>query len=84
MVDALDLWDRGAHFAAIRREWLALALPSGSALTVQLPDGVRRGRFQTIDGLGRLMIETDSGPLTVEAADVFLTAQGDPGAVQSR
>ncbi len=84
MVDALGLWDGGANFAAIRREWLGLAMPSGSDLTVKLPGGARRGRFQTIDALGRLVIETEVGPLTVEAADVFLTVRGDPGTVQSR
>ncbi len=70
--EVLDLWDRGAGFAAIRAEWLTYALPVGSALAVTRPDGRYRGKFKTVDPDGRLILETNSGVLTVEAGDVFL------------
>ena len=70
--DVLDLWDRGAGFAAIRAEWLRHALPVGSVLAVNLPDGRYKGKFKTVDPDGRLLLETNSGVLTVEAGDVFL------------
>ena len=68
----LDLWNRGIGFAAIRAEWLQHALPVGSALAVTRPDGRYRGKFKSVDADGRLILETDSGVLTVEAGDVFL------------
>ncbi len=70
--DVLDLWNRGAGFAAIRGEWLSHALPVGSALAVARPDGRYRGKFRTVDPDGRLLLDTDCGVLTVEAGDVFL------------
>lgn len=70
--EVLDLWDRGAGFAAIRAEWLSHALPVGSALAVTRPDGRYRGKFKTVDSDGRLLLDTDCGVLTVEAGDVFL------------
>ena len=68
----LDLWARGTGFAAIRAEWLRHALPIGSALAVTRPDGRYKGKFKTVDADGRLILETNSGVLTVEAGDVFL------------
>ena len=70
--EVLDLWDRGAGFAAIRAEWLRHALPVGSALAVTRPDGRYRGKFKTVDSDGRLILDMDCGVLTVEAGDVFL------------
>ena len=70
--DVLDLWNRGTGFAAIRAEWLRHALPVGSALAVNRPDGRYKGKFRTVDADGRLILETNSGVLTVEAGDVFL------------
>ena len=70
--DVLDLWDRGTGFATIRAEWLRHALPVGSALAVNRPDGRYKGKFKTVDADGRLILETNSGVLTVEAGDVFL------------
>ena len=70
--DVLDLWNRGAGFAAIRAEWLRHALPVGSALAVTRPDGRYRGKFKSVDSDGRLLLDTDCGVLTVEAGDVCL------------
>ncbi len=72
VVDALALWSRGTNFAAIRRAWLANALPQGSWLAVARPAGRQVGRFKAVDDDGRLILETDSGCMTVQAGDVFL------------
>ena len=70
--DVLDLWRRGTGFAAVRAAWLQSTLPVGSPLAVARPDGHHRGTYKTVDADGRLIIETSSGVLTVEAGDVFL------------
>ena len=72
IVDALDLWDRGRNFAGIRRAWLDHALPPGTPLAVARPGATNVGTFKTVDDDGRLILETGSGCVTVEAGDVFL------------
>ena len=72
VADTLALWDRGRNFAGIRRAWLDHALPPGAPLAVVRPDATHRGRFKTVDADGRLILETDSGCVTVEAGDVVL------------
>lgn len=72
IVDALDLWDRGRNFAGIRRAWLDHALPPGTPLAVARPGAAHVGTFKTIDDDGRLILETGSGCVTVEAGDVLL------------
>ncbi len=72
IVEALALWDRGRNFAGIRRAWLDHALPRGVALTVTRPGAAHVGTFKTVDDDGRLILETGSGCVTVEAGDVFL------------
>ena len=71
-VEALALWDRGRNFAGIRRAWLDHALPQGVTLAVTRQGATQLGTFKTVDDDGRLILETDSGCLTVEAGDVFL------------
>ena len=72
VVDALALWDRGRNFAGIRRAWLDHALPQGVTLAVVRQGATHKGRFKSVDADGRLILDTDSGCLTVEAGDVFL------------
>lgn len=72
VVEALALWDRGRNFAGIRRAWLDHALPRGVTLTVTRPGATHVGAFKTVDDDGRLILETGSGCVTVEAGDVFL------------
>ena len=78
MVDAVRLWNRGTGFAAVREAWLGSAMPAGSPLTVRTPTSTMNGFFDTIDNRGRLILRTDAGPWTVDAADVFLTPQDLP------
>jgi len=72
VVGALALWDRGRNFAGIRRAWLDHALPPGVSLAVVRQGARHVGTFQSVDVDGRLILETGSGCVTVEAGDVFL------------
>ncbi len=72
IVDALALWDQGRNFSGIRRAWLDHAHPQGTRLAVARPGAMQEGTFQTVDADGRLILETGSGCVTVEAGDVFL------------
>ena len=72
VVDTLALWDKGRNFAGIRRAWLDHALPPGVPLAVTRQGATYRGTFKSVDDDGRLILETDSGCMTVEAGDVFL------------
>ncbi|MBB3951144.1 biotin--[acetyl-CoA-carboxylase] ligase [Aureimonas jatrophae] len=79
---ALDIWDRGRHFAAIRERWLAHARGVGGPCRVNLPDGSTvDGRFRDLDAAGRLLLELPNGELrSFSAGDLFLL----PGAPQGR
>lgn len=70
----LDVWARGAGFAAIRAEWLSLAAGLGARIRVARPSQMLEGVFQTIDASGRLILENETGRVTVEAGDVFFVA----------
>ena len=82
VVEALALWDRGRNFAGLRESWLAVALPRGSPLTVKTSLSRTDGSFETIDTRGRLVLSTAAGPITVDAADVFLTGQDKSAATE--
>ena len=68
----LAVWANGAGFAAVRAEWLTLAAGLGAPIRFT---GARRtldGIFRTIDEHGRLVVDTQGGPATVDAGDVFI------------
>ena len=65
-------WDRGASFAAIRSDWLALAEGLGDAITVVTPSGSVTGRFGGLGASGHLLVDTTKGRVTIDAGDVFL------------
>lgn len=67
----LDLWRAGEGFTAIRSSWLADAYGLGKPLEARTQNGSACGIFETIDGDGRLVLATQTGNVTVEAADVF-------------
>ncbi len=75
MDQALIDWDRGRGFARVRERWLALALPSGTPMSVATKTVRADGLFQTIDDRGRLILRTPEGDRTIEAGDVFLMDQ---------
>jgi BirA family biotin operon repressor/biotin-[acetyl-CoA-carboxylase] ligase len=81
-VAALDLWAGGEGFAAIREKWLGAAAGLGQPVHVVLaPEEELRGRFQTIDARGRMVVATAEGERVVDAGDVFL-AHDEPGILE--
>lgn len=68
----LDVFAGGKDFATIRREWLSLATGIGAPIKVSTPARHFEGRFQTIDAIGRLVLENDAGVVAIEAGDVIL------------
>jgi BirA family biotin operon repressor/biotin-[acetyl-CoA-carboxylase] ligase len=79
---ALDLWAGGEGFALIREKWLGAAAGLGRPVHVVLTAGEElRGRLQTIDASGRLVVATAEGERVVDAGDVFL-AHDEPGLLE--
>lgn len=74
MEETLRLWAGGAGFPALRERWLAHAAGLGTRIEARLGRETVAGRFETIDADGRLILSTDSGRRTIEAADIFLPA----------
>ena len=75
MIRRIVQWNYGAGFAAIRADWLARAAGVGGPICVVLADGERVGRFETIDGHGRLVLRLANGSSeTITAGDVFALA----------
>jgi len=72
LIEALDLWNSGEGFAAIRDEWLRYASGLGETIRVALASETLEGRFDTIDAAGRLVLETTAGRRAIEAGDVLL------------
>jgi BirA family biotin operon repressor/biotin-[acetyl-CoA-carboxylase] ligase len=64
-------WDRGAGFAALRRDWLARAAGLGAEIRVRLPTGDLAGRFTDLDEHGRLLLQQPGGLVSLDAGDLF-------------
>lgn len=71
LIEWLDVWAAGAGFAQIRAAWLSLAAGLGGPVKVAMPNRQIEGTFRTIDEGGRLLVDTATGPVLVEAGDVF-------------
>jgi BirA family transcriptional regulator, biotin operon repressor / biotin---[acetyl-CoA-carboxylase] ligase len=81
MARRLGQWQRGANFAAVRRDWLDRAFGVGAQMKVRLPGRELSGRCETLDERGRLLLRLADGTLqTIAAGDVFpmLAANGAP------
>jgi biotin-[acetyl-CoA-carboxylase] ligase BirA-like protein len=72
LAQTLDVWNGGEGFAAIRAEWMRYASGLGETIRVALANETLEGRFDSIDGLGRLVLETTTGRRAIEAGDVLL------------
>lgn len=72
----LAQWGRGAGFSAVRADWLAHAHGLGSPLRVVTLGESFEGIFAGLDEVGRLRLDTSSGPRMVSAGDVFPLAEG--------
>jgi BirA family biotin operon repressor/biotin-[acetyl-CoA-carboxylase] ligase len=66
--DFHELWDGGRGLPEIRRQWLAQAAGLGAPVAVRLGESILRGRFETLDEEGRLIVLTDDGERTAIAA----------------
>ena len=72
----LGLYGAGRNFALIREQWLGMAAGLGAPIIVDIGGRKVAGSFTSIDGRGRLIVETPDGPSFVEAGDVFLPGAG--------
>lgn len=68
----LSIAGDGSGFAAIRDAWLLLAGGVGASIEISTPARRLEGRFRTIDASGRLVLESESGIVAVDAGDVIL------------
>ena len=58
-------------FAPIREAWLARAARLGETVTARTGHETRRGRFETVDACGAIVLHTPDGRRAIPAADVF-------------
>jgi BirA family biotin operon repressor/biotin-[acetyl-CoA-carboxylase] ligase len=72
LAKALDLWQAGAGFAAIRAQWLSRAAGLGGPIRIAGAIGVREGVFETLDQQGRVVLRGANGLETIEAGDLVL------------
>jgi BirA family biotin operon repressor/biotin-[acetyl-CoA-carboxylase] ligase len=70
--EALDAWRAGEAFDRIRAAWLDCASGLGERIAIQNGTGQREGVFEGIDAAGRLLMRSEGGLDTIEAADLWL------------
>jgi BirA family transcriptional regulator, biotin operon repressor / biotin---[acetyl-CoA-carboxylase] ligase len=72
MARRLAQWDRGAGFAAVRRDWLARAGGIGEAIRVRTGNDHLEGIFVDLDPAGRLVVAAPGGAThVIGAGEVF-------------
>ncbi|QFU18083.1 biotin--[acetyl-CoA-carboxylase] ligase [Microvirga thermotolerans] len=73
----LGAWQSAARlspsdpFGPIRRLWLERAAGIGAEVSVRLPSGTRKGRFEGLDASGRLRLATAAGTELIDAGDLY-------------
>ena len=73
MARQLETWRQGNGFSAIRERWLARAGGLGERIVVSAPRGAPlEGVFRGLDPAGRLLLQTATGDVAIDAGDVFL------------
>lgn len=70
--EALDIWRAGEAFDRIRALWLDYALGLGERIAIKNGADQREGMFEGIDATGRLLMRSEDGLETIEAADLWL------------
>ncbi len=68
-ITGLQRWQTG--FAAVREAWLARATGIGETVRIVQPDGEITGVIRGIDERGRLLVDTGTGQVPVDAGDLF-------------
>jgi len=58
-------------FAPLRNAWLARAAGLGEEITVRTGQSARRGRFETLDETGALVLNTGDGLRRIAAGEVY-------------
>jgi BirA family biotin operon repressor/biotin-[acetyl-CoA-carboxylase] ligase len=76
--EALDDWRAGQAFDRIRAAWLDCALGLGERIAIRNGAGQREGVFEGIDPGGRLLMRSERGLDTIEAADLWLLRRSRP------
>ena len=71
--EALEIWRAGEAFDRIRAAWLGCALGVGERVAIKNGADRREGMFEGIDATGRLLMRSERGLETIEAADLWLT-----------
>lgn len=66
-------------FAPVREAWLARAGGIGAQVVARLPHAEHRGRFETIDADGALVLATSDGRLVLPAADLHFATPAIAG-----
>jgi len=72
---ALEAWRAGQAFDRIRAAWLDCALGLGERIAIQNGAGKREGVFEGIDARGRLLMRSERGIESIEAADLTLPSR---------
>jgi BirA family biotin operon repressor/biotin-[acetyl-CoA-carboxylase] ligase len=75
--EALEIWRGGQAFDRIRAAWLDCALCLGERVAIESAAGRREGVFEGIDAGGRLLMRSERGLESVEAADLRLSPRSD-------
>ncbi len=75
--EALDQWCAGEAFDCIRAAWLDYAVGLGERIAIKNGAGQREGVFEGIDVMGRLLMRSERGLDTIEAADLWLLPRAD-------
>jgi BirA family biotin operon repressor/biotin-[acetyl-CoA-carboxylase] ligase len=76
--EALGAWRAGEAFDRIRAAWLDCAVGLSERIVVQNGAGKREGVFEGIDAAGRLLMRSELGLESIEAADLTLSPRLDP------
>jgi BirA family transcriptional regulator, biotin operon repressor / biotin---[acetyl-CoA-carboxylase] ligase len=75
--EALEAWRGGQAFDRVRAAWLDCALGLGQHVAIETGAGRRDGVFEGIDAGGRLVLRSERGLESVEAADLSLAPSSD-------
>jgi len=75
--EGLNAWRAGQAFDRIRAAWLDCAVGLGERIAIQNGAGNREGVFEGIDSAGRLLMRSERGLESIEAADLWLSPRLD-------
>jgi BirA family biotin operon repressor/biotin-[acetyl-CoA-carboxylase] ligase len=75
--EALEAWREGQAFDRIRAAWLDRVHGLGQRVAIESGAGRREGVFEGIDAGGRLLMRSERGLESIEAADLSLAPRSD-------